>query len=456
MRPDPKGDPAMTHSLFVRAAALVGAGLLVIALPTAAEPRTTSDLLLPYFEVDLGGPRTTLFAVGNAHDEAVQVRVSVDTNWGIPVIGVTFGLDPGEVVTVNLRDWIERGELPTRNLGPAELDHVQAAFSGQPSPKDGMYYGEEVEPGLAVGFVTFRILSQGRPKVLWGDYFWVDPAGNFAEGELLVDIARLSTCRGLCDHHLVRFLEGGAFDGGTDFIVWTGRTVPVPRRRPSPSTRQASISGEAFYEESGVRFDERVLDLLPTQAIPLAHPRTRGSVRLDRPGDPRSGLRRGPLRGGGPLRRGDPVLVRRGAPPPPPIRRRPSIDIEKLTAGADADSPPGPALEIGTSVVWEYVVTNTGNVALTGIVVSDNRGVVVSCPRTTLGPRADHVYWKRHRGQRPVRQHRHGHRQPAGGGRSPTPIPSHYLGVPFIVTEPAIALEKLTNGQDADLPPGAP
>ncbi|HSL84083.1 MAG TPA: hypothetical protein VLF66_15025, partial [Thermoanaerobaculia bacterium] len=162
----------MPRSLIARAVAFLGAGLLLIALPIAAEPRTSSDLLLPYFEVDLGGPRTTLFALGNAHDEGVQVRVSVDTNWGIPVLGVTLGLDPGEVVTFNLRDWIERGELPTRNLGAAELAHVQAALSGLPSPKDGMYYGSEVEPGRAVGFVTLRMLSQGRPQVLWGDYFW--------------------------------------------------------------------------------------------------------------------------------------------------------------------------------------------------------------------------------------------------------------------------------------------
>ena len=33
---------------------------------------------------------------------------------------------------------------------------------------------------------------------------------------------------------------------------------------------------------------------------------------------------------------------------------------------------------------WSYVVTNTGTVALTGIVVTDSEGVAVSCGKTTL------------------------------------------------------------------------
>jgi LPXTG-site transpeptidase (sortase) family protein len=62
----------------------------------------------------------------------------------------------------------------------------------------------------------------------------------------------------------------------------------------------------------------------------------------------------------------------------------PAIDIEKLTNGENADVPPGPTVMIGDPVAWTYVVTNTGNVALTNVTVTDDQGVTVTCPQTTL------------------------------------------------------------------------
>lgn len=50
----------------------------------------------------------------------------------------------------------------------------------------------------------------------------------------------------------------------------------------------------------------------------------------------------------------------------------PAIDIEKATNGEDADEPTGPHITVGEDVVWTYVVTNTGNVELTNIVVTDD------------------------------------------------------------------------------------
>jgi hypothetical protein len=61
-----------------------------------------------------------------------------------------------------------------------------------------------------------------------------------------------------------------------------------------------------------------------------------------------------------------------------------SIDIEKATNGQDADTPTGPTIPVGDTVTWTYVVTNTGKVALTGVMVVDDQGVTVTCPRTTL------------------------------------------------------------------------
>ena len=43
---------------------------------------------------------------------------------------------------------------------------------------------------------------------------------------------------------------------------------------------------------------------------------------------------------------------------------------------------------MGDPVAWTYVVTNTGNVTL-AVVVSDDQGVSVSCPETSLAPADD-------------------------------------------------------------------
>ncbi|RNI11999.1 DUF7507 domain-containing protein, partial [Methanohalophilus portucalensis] len=51
----------------------------------------------------------------------------------------------------------------------------------------------------------------------------------------------------------------------------------------------------------------------------------------------------------------------------------PSVDIEKSTNGKDADEAPGPYIRLNYEVVWEFNVTNTGNVNLTDIEVTDDK-----------------------------------------------------------------------------------
>jgi hypothetical protein len=62
----------------------------------------------------------------------------------------------------------------------------------------------------------------------------------------------------------------------------------------------------------------------------------------------------------------------------------PAVRIEKSTNGEDADDAPGPTIVVGSAVTWQYVVTNTGTIPLTNVVVADNRNVTVTCPGTTL------------------------------------------------------------------------
>ena len=67
----------------------------------------------------------------------------------------------------------------------------------------------------------------------------------------------------------------------------------------------------------------------------------------------------------------------------------PAIDIEKHTNGYDADYPKGPKLAMNAMVTWTYIVTNTGDVTLTNIVVTDDKlAGTISLGTTILAPGA--------------------------------------------------------------------
>jgi hypothetical protein len=66
------------------------------------------------------------------------------------------------------------------------------------------------------------------------------------------------------------------------------------------------------------------------------------------------------------------------------IPEEPGVDIEKATNGEDADLPTGPAVLVSDPVTWTYLVSNTGNIQLTGVTVTDDQGVEVLCPADTL------------------------------------------------------------------------
>jgi hypothetical protein len=51
-----------------------------------------------------------------------------------------------------------------------------------------------------------------------------------------------------------------------------------------------------------------------------------------------------------------------------------AVKLEKLTNGQDADTGPGPEIQAGDPVTWTYIVTNTGDVELTDLMVVDDNG----------------------------------------------------------------------------------
>jgi len=64
------------------------------------------------------------------------------------------------------------------------------------------------------------------------------------------------------------------------------------------------------------------------------------------------------------------------------VARGAAITLEKLTNGHDADEAPGPEISIGETVVWEYIVTNVGQLPLSKIQIRDDQlGFVTDgCP----------------------------------------------------------------------------
>jgi len=74
------------------------------------------------------------------------------------------------------------------------------------------------------------------------------------------------------------------------------------------------------------------------------------------------------------------------AMPPSQTSESPSISIQVLVNGDDANIPPGPKIQKEDPVNWSYLVTNTGDVGLNNITVIDNRGVAVTCPKANLSP----------------------------------------------------------------------
>jgi uncharacterized repeat protein (TIGR01451 family) len=62
----------------------------------------------------------------------------------------------------------------------------------------------------------------------------------------------------------------------------------------------------------------------------------------------------------------------------------PGVSLQKTTNGDDANDAPGPTIPVGNTVTWRYIVTNTGTINLTNVVVRDDRNVSVSCPSTSV------------------------------------------------------------------------
>src|SRR5689334_13361728 len=273
---------------------LLGLGGQAFAVINTIDDVPAATLLLPYFEVDLNSTSgvNTLFSINNASATAILAHVTVWSDQSIPVLDFDVYLTGYDVQTISLRDILQNGNLPRTASagqdpgtispkGPLSQDinfatcsgtlpytnpalnaafraHLQAVLQGNASPTFGTCYGSKTKDNILRGYVTVDTVNSCNvlfpsqlltgydsvltdQNVLWGDYFYVNDAQNFAQGETLVHIESCPTCFVPGDHTFygryaaataidareplpttmaARYLNGGGFNGGTDFLVW--------------------------------------------------------------------------------------------------------------------------------------------------------------------------------------------------------------------------------------------
>jgi hypothetical protein len=288
-----------------------------------------ATLLLPYFECELTPELVpgndcvdTLFSINNASASAVLAHVTLWTDESVPTLDFDVYLTGYDVQTINVCDVFNgnlpvtastgqdpagsaqgigisphgplsqdinfascTGRLPYTNpaVNASLLAHIRNSHTGRFSAVyggcDGFTHGDNV----ARGYVTVDTTTQcsldfpstpgyfsgvaSFQNVLFGDYFYVNSAQNFANGETLVHIeacqpgngyigyvgtgtSGVNTCpmgagdytfygryvaglgtdqrESLATTFATRYLNGGAFTGGTDLVVWRdSKTTPT-------------------------------------------------------------------------------------------------------------------------------------------------------------------------------------------------------------------------------------
>lgn len=278
-----------------------------------------ATLLLPYFEVDLDHADgvNTLMSINNASATAILAHVVVWTDLSVHVLDFNVYLTGYDVVTMSLRDLLvnrnaprtaSAGQDPTDTIShhglfsqdinfasctgilplpqlPVPLqEHVNNSLTGQPTTFFGgpVCAGRNLGDRIARGYITVDTVNNctlrfpgdagyfspggtgdvTNQNVMWGDYFYVNPGQNFAQGETLVHIEAApgigtsgvsgsypqgnpeTTVPGqytfygryvtwtaadnrepLSTNFATRYVNGGGFTGGTSLLCWRDSKV---------------------------------------------------------------------------------------------------------------------------------------------------------------------------------------------------------------------------------------
>ncbi len=289
-----------------------------------------ATLLIPYFEVDEAnsdGPNT-YFAVANTDSVGHLANVTLWTDWAIPTLSFDIYLPANGVQTFGMRD-VLAGNLPSRapasgdtslSAGvlsacvangkmvlPAVDPNLAAKHEGQ--NLDNQCYGESYGDKTARGYVTIDVVNEcssgenpssanyfvaggtgvaSDQNVLVGDFFYVDSANNYAQGDSAVGIHATPGAFLKGDYTFYgRYVNGDASDdrqplgqklnarylagppfNNADLIVW--RDTKSPNASPVTCGRAPSWAPLSETLTSGFSEGGTVLFSSPSRYFPLA------------------------------------------------------------------------------------------------------------------------------------------------------------------------------------------
>jgi hypothetical protein len=198
------------------------------------------------------------------------------------------------------------------------VTNLRLAHTGQNAPAYGGCLAADYGDNIVRGYITVDSVTQcnllfpssagyfstgiaDTRNILWGDYFYVEPSENFAQGETLVHVESCNTPpanpaitdpyvgfvgngAGNCPFTIVdytfygryapvagkdqreplattfasRFINGGVFDGGTDLIVWRdSKTIPTGVNGPYVCGSTTRPAWFPLNQADVVAFDEQ-------------------------------------------------------------------------------------------------------------------------------------------------------------------------------------------------------
>lgn len=226
---------------------------------------TTDVLLVPYYESDRRNPDgvNTLFAIHNETAGELQVRILY-----LGVLGAVeqqvqeLPLAANATRTVNLRD-----------------------VPGLPTDADG----------VARGLVVLGVVgNQGESSdLLSGDFFFIDPATDFATGNSLLNMSLDDSGNEFCAEWGTRFFRGGSFSGTSTFRFVVD--VPGGGAEIDPPTAVGTVYGEdgvamrSFEIRTDLHsFELSSADLAPDEApfgsLSVRFPDTKGALLVEHSG----------------------------------------------------------------------------------------------------------------------------------------------------------------------------
>ncbi len=225
-----------------------GAGARIEAAPEKKPPGATevgipriktevpgARLLLPYYLVEKNNisGASTLFAVRNESASPVDITISY------------FETDRPQTA-----QRVENVTLAAKQVKTVQIRDVP----------DLLVDGD----GFARGFVIFETVDGSA--ALQGDYFQVTPGEGFASGDRLLNIDPISANNELCRRFTARYLNGGAFSGGTSFFIWLQSDGPPSSETPVLFYTLYGESGETVFNAAvhsdRVAFTEKAATLV--------------------------------------------------------------------------------------------------------------------------------------------------------------------------------------------------